>query len=397
MDDSVIVMKDPGRGLSFTDGKLVWTEDKFAQDMELETDVVVANLLVSIANTLEEESDIQMTFDTPSRNISGKMPVLDLQVWCEHDEILFEFFEKSMVSDMVIHKNSALSWNTKKVSLSSEVARRYLNTCPKLVEAGAVGLHLDKFRYKLLLSGNNFHEREIIVKEGTARYRNIVSEANNGLRHLYRAATWKREERSLKKKASVRTWYGNKSDSVLFVQSTPNEVLKKEVQKIVRSSGFKVKVVEQGGRPVRSLLQRSDVDPVLNCGLPECVVCGTKASGKCQCEGVGYEIFCIACKNNGVSAKLFGETGRNARKRCGEHFSAYRENKPGSNLRFHCDSVHNGELVEFGASVVRKFQRDPLGRQLDEAARIQNHRGIIMNQKSEWVRPAGFSIRAERM
>ena len=30
---------------------------------------------------------------------------------------------------------------------------------------------------------------------------------------------------------------------------------------------------------------------------------------------------------------------------------------------------------------MRKFQRDPLGRQLDDAARIQNHRGIIINQK----------------
>ena len=72
----------------------------------------------------------------------------------------------------------------------------------------------------------------------------------------------------------------------VYSLSTPNKVLKKEVQNIVG--------------PIQSLLQRSDV-----------------------------------C----VSAKLFGETGRNARKRSGEHYSVYRENKPGSNWRFHRDSV----------------------------------------------------------
>ena len=74
-----------------------------------------------------------------------------------------------------------------------------------------------------------------------------------------------KEERAVGKKMKKITWYGSRFQSVLFVQSSPGEILKKEVQKVMDENGFKVRVVERGGRPVRSLLQRSDVDPQLDC------------------------------------------------------------------------------------------------------------------------------------
>ena len=62
-----------------------------------------------------------MTFDTPSQYISKMMPVQDLQVWCEEDKILFKFYEKPMSSQFVVHRDSALPWNVKKISLAGEV------------------------------------------------------------------------------------------------------------------------------------------------------------------------------------------------------------------------------------------------------------------------------------
>ena len=56
-----------------------------------------------------------------------------------------------------------------------------------------------------------------------------------------------KEERAVGKKMKKITWYGSRFQSVLFVQSSPGEVLKKEVQKVIDESGFKVRVVEQGG------------------------------------------------------------------------------------------------------------------------------------------------------
>ena len=59
-------------------------------------------------------------------------------------------------------------------------------------------------------------------------------------------------------------------------------------------------------------------------------------------------------------------------------------------------SFHGGQVVEFGYRVSGRF-RDPLLRQLDEAVRIEEESGLLLNSKNEWVRPAGVQHRVERM
>ena len=183
--------------------------------------------MVDTANSLDGDSDIQMTNDAPSLDASGKMPVLDLQVWCSDNSLLFMFYEKPMTSSYVIHRESALSWNVKKVSLAGEVCRRYLNTSPCLVDMGLVGEMIDEFRYKLLCSGYSQMEREIIVSGGVARYTNIVKLAEDGSRPLYRSSEWQKETRTLKKLVKQKTW--TKADSVIFDQG---ELLKKKITNV---------------------------------------------------------------------------------------------------------------------------------------------------------------------
>ena len=48
-------------------------------------------------------------------------------------------------------------------------------------------------------------------------------------------------------------------------------------------------------------------------------------------------------------------------------------------------------------NVVKKCPGDPLSRQLMEAKLIVNHRGVPMNDKNEWVRPAHIGVRGERV
>ena len=48
-----------------------------------------AKVLQNVANSIED--CIKLTFDTPDRNISEKMPVLDLEVWV-HDNIVMHSF-----------------------------------------------------------------------------------------------------------------------------------------------------------------------------------------------------------------------------------------------------------------------------------------------------------------
>ena len=62
---------------------------------------------------------------------------------------------------------------------------------------------------------------------------------------------------------------------------------------------MKVRVVEKGGRTVKSILQKSDINPRMRCMKSDCYVCLTKESGKCWRESVGYEIWCKKCEGDG--------------------------------------------------------------------------------------------------
>ena len=337
-----------------------------------------------------------MTYDTPSRNADKMMPVLDLKVWLnEDDKIMFRFFEKDMVSKFTVMRKSALSWVTKKITLAGEITRRLLNTSPALISQGYAEDDIDRFLYKLMRSGYNVDERSIIEKEGRARYENIISQVNAGVRPLYRNSSDEKMERAVKKLVKEKKWHGK--ETVLFVQATPREELRRRVQEVCDESGMKVKVVERGGRTVRQFLQRSDVCSGESCGREECWMCATDGGkGMCHKEGVGYSINCGKCEENGTTAVMHGETGRSGRVRVNEHHKALTKRKD-SNLWEHCLEVHNGDIVDFKCRVTGTFKEDPLSRQLDEAIRLQKEEGIVMNDKNEWTRPAGFTVMARRM
>ena len=184
-------------------------------------------------------------------------------------------------------------------------------------------------------------------------------------------------------------------DSVLFVQATPGEALKKGIQSVCDQSGLKLKVVEKGGRSMKQILQRSDVVMGGGCGRIDCIVCKSDSRGLCSKEGVGYMVWCPICEEDGHPARMHGETGRCARVRIAEHFDAMDQGRS-SNLREHCEDVHDGERVEFACKVTRVFM-DPLTRQLEEAMRIRGETGVSLNDKDEWVRPAGVRVTAHEM
>ena len=208
-----------------------------------------------------------------------------------------------------------------------------------------------------------------------------------------------KKERAVSKLAKKKTWFGKHSKAVLFVQSTPGGVLRNAIEKVVCDSGLKVRVVEKGGRKVQSLLMKTDVSETIQCGRPECVICLSGGKGPCNREGVCYSITCLKCLDVGKKTQMFGETGRTGRIRCGEHWKALVDKK-NSNLWEHCLSVHGGEEVAFRFDVVSSHTGDPLGRQLTEAMNIQMAAmcdGYSLNDKGEWVRPAGLEIEVRRM
>ena len=60
--------------------------------------------------------------------VDGKLPSLDIKIWVQDGcKILFEFFEKTMATNLMVESGSALK-DVKLATLSEEVSRRLRNT-----------------------------------------------------------------------------------------------------------------------------------------------------------------------------------------------------------------------------------------------------------------------------
>ena len=91
------------------------------------------------------------------------MPTLDLKIWVNRTGriILYEHFEKTMNTNSVLQKDSALSENIKVNSLSQEVVRILLNCS----EDDIVRVkHLNQLSTKMKTSGYNTpYIRKVLV------------------------------------------------------------------------------------------------------------------------------------------------------------------------------------------------------------------------------------------
>ena len=363
------------------------------------SDLLTARVITDISNDLDV--DIKMTLDCPSNNADGRMPVLDLKAWMVKEDgkcvIKTSFYKKEVSSKLVIRRDSALSWICKKSTLSGEVFRRLHNCSEDIRELEGPKI-LREFCNDLKNSGYCKLERDIIVTEGISRLKNLIEKVNEEERPFYRNGDWMKIERSIDKVLKKRSWCGKNTETVVFVQATPEEVLKKAVQTEADLSGIKVRVVEKGGRSIKSLLQRSDIQPNKKCYQDNCIICLSSDKGRCDVENAGYIVKCKSCEQEGIVAVMNGETGRCARVRCKEHFRDYQSELPRSNLFAHVVEKHGGDKsTQFQFEVARIFQKDVLGRQLEEGLRIENQQGISLNSQNEWQAPAVIKIGAYRM
>ena len=231
--------------------------------------------------------------------------------------------------------------------------------------------------------------RVVIVGEGLARLDKLMKKVEEGAGLLYRTAVWRQYDRVACKKLKRKSWYGANVETVVFVQATRNEVLRKAVQAEADKSELRIRIVEKGGRNRKSVLQRSDVKPDKICNDPSCVVCLTSDKERCREENSGHLVECMQCEEINVQAIIHGETGRCARIRCGEHHRDLKNKAPRSNLYEHIVAIHDGDTdTKFKYEVVKVFQKDVLSRQLQEGMRIENQTGISLNSQNEWQAPA---------
>jgi hypothetical protein len=106
-------------------------------------------------------------------------------------------------------------------------------------------------------------------------------------------------------------------------------------------------------------------------------VCRTEGKGKCDREGVTYEIKC-----NGCDSEYIGET---AYTRGVEHLQALEKKNERSVLWRHCEEKHDNEIQEFKMNVTGMYNNDAMARQIAESVRISKvPEAKLMNTREEW-------------
>ena len=264
VDNENLLWRNMEKGGKWNGKRLEWRKDWYDEDMEKgeKDDVRMMREVVAMANTLEK--DIQLTMDVPSTNSDGKLPVLDLKMWIEvregargekYEEVLYEYYEKEMVSKRVINKDSALPERVKCTTLAQEVIRMMRNTS-EIIREERKREQLTKFAVKLKNSGYNERNRREILLAGIKGFERILTDVKKGKRSLNRDRKENMEVRMLRKYGAKSRWFKGREgkaekgkektgkgrvqernggkfeeiEAVIFVPATPGGVLTKRLQ-----------------------------------------------------------------------------------------------------------------------------------------------------------------------
>ena len=75
---------------------------------------------------------IQLTGDCPSNNESGKMPLLNTEVWVGDNKVQYEHYRKPSSNPLLMLEMSAMPANVKRSVLTQEVVTTMKNISPAL-------------------------------------------------------------------------------------------------------------------------------------------------------------------------------------------------------------------------------------------------------------------------
>ena len=384
-DDITIVTKSLEAGTKWQAGVLTVDHEKVIKDAEKTEEETTMELIRDIADSMDDM--IKFTVDWPGNHKSGKIPILDIQASINKDKqnkIEFEFYEKPTKNQRVIMSDSAIPSQQKRTILTQECLRRLRNTQVGLDKKVQVK-HLNKFMVNMKNSGFNAKYRKEILDSAYKAFDEMVKADESGLKPLYRDKTWNKEKRKLEKQEKRLNWYKNGGKivytSVLFVPVTKGGILAKELRKreaeINKFSKQRIKIVEDGGVKLKSLLVKKDPFPKSKCEKKECIICGSlkqeNIKYECNSGNVGYRLGCDTCAERGLTRVYEGESSRSARVRGAEHLADLRHNRPKGVLYKHKQNDHKSEEMKISMEITKKF-RDPLTRQANEAVRI-DYRG----------------------
>ena len=414
-DDIEIVIESLEKGSKLTDdGRIIVDETKKENDEERSDNKVTMDIVQQIANSVNPM--IKLTVETPCNFKDGKMPVLDIKVRINENEmnrIDFEHYEKPTKNPRVILASSALSFKKKRTILTQEGLRRLRNTKRELGPQIQTK-YLNLFMLSLMKSGYSQKFRQEILDSVLKAYQKMVEDDTTGVKPMYRNREWNAEERKRAKLNKKSSWWNTtKSNTqyktVLFVTPTPGGQLMKELQKreteLNKNSQDRIKIVEKGGLKIKDILCAKNPFKKSKCELKTCPLCSNsefvevssdEVKVSCNTNNVGYKWQCMTCKETDTVKVYEGETGRSARLRGAEHLNQLEKKSEKSVLYKHKMTAHKNENVKFKMEITGHF-KDALTRQANEAIRISSRSTHeLLNSKSEFNHPPTARVIVEK-
>ena len=157
-----------------------------------------------------------LTMETEDMFESGLLPTLDLEIGVLMDnKIIYQYYEKPMVPNMVLHRRSAMPENTRRSTLNQELIRRMINTSELVAMDKRIEI-VDKYAQKLINSEYSVDQTRKAVIGGLKGYERLLSlsrdTGNPKWKPLHLAAGWNSRNRRTAKQRNKTNWYKGKPE-----------------------------------------------------------------------------------------------------------------------------------------------------------------------------------------
>ena len=448
MDDIRAFLKSLKMGWRWVGGSLCYTKSWEEEDRASGRSAARRTALVLVGMMNDVFPFLNFTVELGEDFIDGKLPSLDVAIWVvDRNRIMYEFFEKTMATNLMVEATSALSKEVKLSTLSEEVSRRLRNTSPRLDSSGRLEI-LEKACVKMKTSGHSEEFIRLAIEQGIRSFDAKIKRSRLEVDHpsfqpLFPKAGWRKDIKSREKALKRSTWFrGRKEDeswenlpkqrsnggirkkkkifrkagergkpkqaaaTVVFVPSTRGSILlrslKEDEDMMAGVTGFRVKYQEAGGSILANAFNKN-LGSGQSCGRADCPPC-RKPEGRenCKARNIVYKSKCLIC-NPATSHEeevdvqplgrsqepregiYVGETSRSLHERALEHERDAKAFSPKSHIVKHWMISHPvlPNPPEMEFTISARF-KDCLSRQIGEALKINLSKDILLNSKSEY-------------
>ena len=228
---------------------MIFNRDQVDSDSLISDDERTMSILCSIANTI---SEIQFTFDSPSRNQSGFVPILDVQMKIVNNRVVYLFYKKPCASPFTLLKRSAIPESTKRTTNFQEGIRRLFRTSMDTDWSTKADI-LAVYSNMLKISGYSHQYRLNTISGVLKRWDQMVSDINSGKIKFHRSRSMIDAQRAARGGQTAANWFlKDLITTTLSLPMTENSSLKRAIQSTLSSikgpDGGQTMMLEQAGK-----------------------------------------------------------------------------------------------------------------------------------------------------